>query len=267
MPANRSEKEVKNYFDILKTLPKRAESSLTLELILDLHKDLMVSLDEEIAGAFRNRRVVVGKHIVRNSRVELRVKHEPPFHTSDNIRKTMFGLVEYYDDSEDLPLVKIGMFHHQYVYIHPFVDGNGRTVRLMTALLFIKAGYQINKYFVLDDYYDLDRKGYSNALHSADSGDSTKWLEYFTDGVKYSLSSALARAKNLLITLDVDNRPTPRERGVLELFVAGREIITNDVVEVLGISRQQAQNLLAGLVEKGLVSKRGITKGSFYILK
>ncbi len=47
-----------------------------------------------------------------------------------------------------------------------------------------------NKYFVLDDYYDIDRIQYSDKLHSADTGNQTQWLEYFTDGVKYSLQSA-----------------------------------------------------------------------------
>jgi Fic family protein len=232
---------------------------------MDIHCELMEGLDEDIAGIIRDARVVVGKHIIDGDEVKLHVKHEPPFHDRENITKVLQELVDWYNAPSDiLPLVKIGIFHHHYVHIHPFVDGNGRTVRLFTALLFIKAGYAINKYFVLDDYYDLDRKGYSGALHTADAGDSTRWLEYFTLGMKYSLQSALSKSKNVLLTLNVSERPTTREQDVLKLFATNADVTTADAVKALGVSRQQAQSLLSGLVEKGLVEKFGSTKSSYY---
>ena len=265
VPATRSEKEVRNYFDILKGLRVRAREPFTLQAILDIHHDLLSGLDDDIAGTIRDKRVVVGKHIVKNGQSTLRVKHEPPHHDREHITQALQGLVDWYNAQDDaLPLVKIGMFHHYYVYIHPFADGNGRTVRLLTALLFIKAGYATNKYFVLDDYYDLNRKGYSDALHAADGGDSTRWLEYFTLGTKYSLQSALSKSKSALLTLTVNERPTAREQDVLKLFASGRDVTSRDVTRALGVSRQQAQSLLAGLVTKGLVEKFGSTKSSYY---
>lgn len=265
VPANRSEKEVRNYFDILKNLQTLARDRFTLHTILTLHGSLMQGLDENIAGVIRDKRVVVGRHVVDGDRVQLRVKHEPPYHDRVQITQALQELVDWYNTSFDtLPLVKIGLFHHCYVHIHPFADGNGRTVRLLTALLLIKAGYAINKYFVLDDYYDLDRKGYSDALHTADAGDSTHWLEYFTLGTKYSLQSALSKSKSALLTLGVSERPTAREQDVLKLFVGNGDITSVDVVKALGVSRQQAQNLLSGLVKKGLVEKFGSTKSSYY---
>lgn len=269
VPTNRSEKEVRNYFDILKSLNKYRDDSLGVDTILAIHKQLIEGVDDGIAGVFRNERVVVGKYIRReDGKIETKVKHEPPFHDQERISKAMEQLVEWLGSSEDLSVLKIGLFHHYYVHIHPFSDGNGRTVRLLTALLFLQNSYEINKYFVLDDYYDIDRQGYSDALHSADKGDSTKWLEYFTDGIKYSLQSALAKAKKAVSSLKVSNRPTSREQEVMALFITDdTEIITADVVDALGVSRQQAQNLLAGLVEKGLIAKYGSTKNSYYKLK
>ncbi|MDR1183282.1 MAG: Fic family protein [Coriobacteriales bacterium] len=267
VPANRSEKEVKNYFDILKSLERRAEAPFTTDTILSIHKDLIRGIEDDSAGTFRNSRVVVGRHIIKGDKVSIQVKHEPPSHDREHIEQAIRQLIEWVETADVLPIIKISMFHHQYVYIHPFVDGNGRTVRLLTALLLLKAGYEINKYFVLDDYYDIDRQGYSDALHSADSGDSTRWLEYFTDGIKYSLQSALAKGKSALLTLKASNRPTNREKEVLALFAAPEsEITTADVAEALGVSRQQAQNLLSALIGKGLVKKYGSTKSSYYAL-
>lgn len=164
-------------------------------------------------------------------------------------------------------MLKAGIFHHHYVYIHPFEDGNGRTCRLLTALGLLKSGYQINKYFVLDDYYDIDRSMYSDMLSSADTGDKTEWLEYFTSGVKYSLQGSLGRVKTLLQTVAVEERPTNKEHAVLELLRSHHQLTSADITEFLRVSRQQAHKLLSGLVRKGYADKKGGTKNSYYFLK
>jgi Fic family protein len=148
----------------------------------------------------------------------------------------------------------------------PFVDGNGRTVRLLTALLLLQAGYAVNKYFVLDDYYDVDRLAYSDALHTADKGNSTTWIEYFSSGIKYSLQSAIAKARNALSTLRINQRPSQREQELLKIIPDTGEITSSEAASALGVSRQQAYNLLSALVQKGLLKKLGGTKNSYYRL-
>ena len=164
-------------------------------------------------------------------------------------------------------ILKAGIFHHEFVYVHPFEDGNGRTCRLLTALILQKYQYQINKYFVLDDYYDIDRELYSSSLNKADKGDKTFWLEYFTDGVKYSLQSALGKIEAGFSKLQFDLRPTTREQDVLFLVQTYHQLTSNNVVNELNISRQQAHKLLKSLVEKGLLTKKGFTKNSYYVLR
>ena len=265
VPANRSEKEVRNYFEILKRLKTRFTGPFLLSHVLSLHRDLMAGVDDEIAGKIRDSRVVVGSRKFVGGKMEVIVKHEPPYHDAESIKKALVDLIDWFnEEKETLAVIKTAIFHHQYVYIHPFADGNGRTVRLLTALLLIRAGYAVNKYFVLDDYYDVDRPAYSDALHSADSGDSTAWVEYFTSGIKYSLQSALAKAQNALLTMRVEQRPSKREQQVLGLFAGRGELTSAEIAEILGVSRQQAQNLLAALVRKGLIKKIGRTKKSYY---
>jgi Fic family protein len=176
------------------------------------------------------------------------------------------NLFDWLSNSNIPTPLKAGIWHHQFVYIHPFLDGNGRTCRLLTALIFLKENYLINKYFVLDDYYDIDRPQYSEKLHTADNGDKTTWLEYFTDGVKYSLQGALAKAKNALSTVTISQQPTAREKEVLEMFKEYTEISSAILVKRLKMSRQQAHKLLSSLVERGLVKKIGSTKSSYYTL-
>lgn len=268
VPANRDEKEVKNYFNLLKTLPDFVAQPLTLQTVRQLHNELLTGVDNNIAGKIRNRRVVVGGYITADGQPGLRIKHEPPFHLQSQIEEHLSELLNWIEiDTQTQSVLKAGIFHHQYVYLHPFEDGNGRTCRLLTALVFLKYGYQINKYFVLDDYYDIDRFQYSDMLSTADKGDKTGWLTYFTDGVKYSLQSALSRVDNALKTVSVEDRPTTREQDVLELLREHQQLTSTDVVDKLNISRQQAHKLLTGLVDKGYADKKGETKNSFYVLK
>lgn len=264
VPVNRDEKEVVNYFHILKTLDTRAKQMLNLTQILDIHKKLMSGVDDENKGKIRNKEVIVGS---QNKKGEIFIKHNPPFHKRHSIEKALDELIEWINNDNINPVLKAGIFHHQFVYIHPFVDGNGRAARLATALIFLKHNYSINKYFVLDDYYDIDRDNYSNSLQSADSGNKTKWLEYFTDGVKYSLKSALGRIETGLTQLSFDMRPSPREQEALKIVQKYRQVNTADLVRELKITRQQAFNLLKALVEKGFIDKKGTTKDSYYVLK
>ncbi len=263
-PVNRDEKEVSNYFNILKTLDAEIGAPFNLNLVLKIHGRLMAGVRPEIAGKIRDTGVVVGRRGPNN---ELLIKHNPPAHAKSEIEEYLNDLLAWHEHTEDMPIIKAAIFHHQFVYIHPFVDGNGRTCRLLTALIFLKNRYLINKYFVLDDYYDVDREKYSDKLHSADLGDKTAWLEYFTEGVKYSLKSALVKIEDCLTRVKFDLRLTKKEIAALEIIKSYKEATSTDLSRELKVSRQQAFNMLRSLVEKGYILKIGTTKNSYYIVK
>jgi Fic family protein len=264
LPTNRSEKEILNYFSILKKLDIKKKETFNLSLILSMHKELLEGVNDKIKGRVRNLPIVVGR---RQLDRQVIVKHNPPFHDRINIEKSLDDLTKWLISTKDSPILSAGIFHHEFVYLHPFEDGNGRACRLLTALILLSHNYQINRYFVLDDYYDIDRELYSDSLHSADLGDKTAWLEYFTDGVKYSLQSALGRIQEGLAKLSFDVRPSPREQEALEIIKQYKEITSADLVKELKITRQQAFNLLKALSEKGFLDKKGATKNSYYVLK
>lgn len=267
VPANRDEKEIRNYYDILNDIPEYAKRAINATLALDTHRRLLTGVQDEIAGVFRNERVVVGSYVNdEKNRPALVIKHEPPYHQQKQISHAIDELAEWIKESSAQAFIKAGVFHHQFQFLHPFVDGNGRVGRLLTAVLLFQSGYHINRFFVLDDYYDIDRAQYSDKLHSADSGELSDWLEYFTDGVKYSLKSSLAKVEEGLNRLGVEQRPTRREQEVLTFVTEHRQATAEDIAHSMGVSRQQAHALLAALVEKGYVKKVGATKGSYYML-
>src|SRR3989338_5262221 len=87
------------------------------------------------------------------------------------------------------PVILAGIVHYETARIHPFIDGNGRTARLMVCLVLYKRGFDHRRFFALDDFYDENRAAYYAALKTVqtDKGDITRWLEYFSDGVLYSI--------------------------------------------------------------------------------
>lgn len=272
VPVTKSEREVTNYFRTLNKLFLLAKDKKQIDVALtrELHKSLMEEILKKGAGQIRSGPVFVGH---ANKSEGLVVKHNPPFHTEDEINKALSEVFEYVSKHDDLhPLLKAGILHHEVAYIHPFFDGNGRIARLLTVYYLLLARYEVIKYFIIDDYYDIDRFLYSDSLHSADSGDKTEWLEYFLEGISYSLQASQARIELLKDkTSDIlgERRVlvTSREEEVIRIILDNKAIKTSDIQKALLVTRQQAHNLISSLVKKGVLLKHGSTKSSYYKLK
>ncbi|MCL5432991.1 MAG: Fic family protein, partial [Patescibacteria group bacterium] len=169
IPTTKSEKEVKNYFSVLNKIFILAQkhTPITTQLTTELHHELMKGIEEKDLGEFRNGSVFVG----HKTKTEIVVKHNPPFHTKAEIEKALQELYGWLETQDDLhPLIKASILHHQFAYIHPFFDGNGRLARALTAYYLLLKQYEVVKFFILDDYYDIDRQLYSDTLHTADNG-------------------------------------------------------------------------------------------------
>lgn len=271
IPVTKSEKEVRNYFSVLNTifiLAKKREP-ITVELTEKLHHELMKDIEKKDLGTVRDGPVFVG----HRTQTEIVVKHNPPFHTAKEIKTALTDLYTWLMAEDEMhPLIKAGIFHHQFAYIHPFFDGNGRLARILTAYYLLLKQYEIVKFFIIDDYYDVDRHLYSDTLHTADKGERIEWLEYFLEGLAYSLQAALARITDLKksnlddVTGEKRVMVTNREEEVLHIVLDKKAIKTSDIQDALQVTRQQAHALVASLVRKGLLEKFGKTKTSYYKL-
>lgn len=272
IPTTKSEHEVRNYFDALNFVSVAAmkRKPLNAPFVLELHRRVMKGVDIKKPGVFRNTGVIVGHRNMGG----LVIKHNPPAHTAKTIQKLLTDLFNYLNQPSPVsPLIHAGILHHEVAYIHPFYDGNGRVTRLLTTFFLLLHQYEVSKYFILDDYYDLDRLEYSDKLHSGDKGDKTEWLEYYLEGIGHSLKAALERIRDLterqIESIKGDKRVlvTSREEDVLQIVLELKRIKTADVAKHLSVSRQQAQSLLHNLVDKRILERIGITKSSYYQLK
>lgn len=272
IPTTKSEQEVKNYFAVLNRifiLTKKHEP-ITTDLTKSLHHELMQAIEKKDLGEFREGSVFVG----HKTKTAVVVKHNPPHHSGAEIQHALTELYSWLSANDQVhPLIKAGIFHHQFAYIHPFFDGNGRLARILTAYYLLLKQYEVVRYFILDDYYDIDRQLYSDTLHTADLGEKTQWLEYFLEGIAHSLTAALSRMTKLKksgldeVTGEKRVLVTNREEEVLQIVIDKKAIKTSDIQEALSVTRQQAHGLLASLVKKELLQKFGKTKTSYYTLR
>ena len=143
--------------------------------ILKLHELVMTNILDDYAGRLRPGMVrIVGANFT------------PPY--ARIVPDLLDELITYVNSHEGTidTLILATAFHHRFVWIHPFNDGNGRTVRLAMNLILLKAGYP--PAFILAE----DRKKYFNALNAANKGDYAKLLLMMGQAVERSLNIYLS---------------------------------------------------------------------------
>ena len=139
--------------------------------VLDVHAIVMNNIDKTFAGRLRNGQVrISGANFI------------PP--NARKVDKLLDELITYCNDNpQDFnPIIMASVFHHQFVHIHPFFDGNGRTVRLMMNLYLIRRGYP--PAIILTN----DRKKYYTALNQANKGNYRKLILVIAQAMERSLN-------------------------------------------------------------------------------
>ncbi|WP_026259852.1 Fic family protein [Desulfobacter curvatus] len=100
-------------------------------------------------------------------------------------------------DLEIHPALISGIAQFQLVHIHPFLDGNGRTSRLLSTLCLYKAGYDFKRLSTISEYYDRDRQTFYKTIQSVRENDMdmTGWLDYFITGLETQMIEVKARGE------------------------------------------------------------------------
>jgi Fic family protein len=162
------------------------------------------------------------------------------------------------------PVLEAGLAHYELVRIHPFVDGNGRTARVMASIVLFKRAFDIKRFFALDDYYDKDRRAYYAALKTVDQGslDLTGWLEYFTEGVAVSLKAV----EDKVIGLSQDIKflkergqiaLTDRQVKIVERIIDKGSITNREIREMFNLSNRGALDEIQKLMNLKVIKSSG----------
>ncbi len=274
----RDVQEVINYRNVVKWIDTQdtetAADLFSEKTLKQLHGLTMQNLlvDDEI-GQYRRKQVIVkgagdsAGHVVFRPPVSVEV----PYLIED-----FFEWLSSAESKKLHPILQAATTHYQLVFIHPFIEGNGRTARAMATLVLYAAGYDFKRFFSIEEYFDNNVEGYYTALQSVqqtENADMTYWFEYFCYGLAIEVGKVkekvLKLSKDLKMKKELGRQVALSERQIiiLELLQDQGEISSSDAQEMLpNVSVDTILRDLKDLIEKGVVEKHGVTKGVTYSL-
>jgi len=251
--------EVQHYFQALAQVEEWVEQGMTVteEGIRKLHA-LIYAGKRARPTSYRD-----GQNVIRDGAGG--IVYLPP--EAKDVPGLMTDLVAWIRQAEtDQPIPVIaGMAHYQFVTIHPYFDGNGRTARALATWILYRGRYDLGRFYSLEEFYNQDLQGYYDALvthphHNYYEGrteaDITPWLAYFLKGVAAVFETVAGEVHASAISGGDETEALLRHldrrgRMVLGLFGRQEEITANEAARVLGLSPRQVRDLLNAWVGEG----------------
>jgi len=264
--------EIINYRKVIELIDEEGQKKIdkiTEQLIKKLHRIITSKiLNLEQAGEYRLKQVVI-----RNSSSgEITFRPPAPMEVPFLMREFVYWMNRENAD-EIHPVLRAGIAHHELVRIHPFIDGNGRVALVLASLILLLGGYDIRRFFSLEEYYDRDAVIYYEHLGKATAGDLTAWLEYFT----YGAAIEFTKTKEKILKLSKDVKLKERMGGK-QIFLTERQIKIIEYIQEVGylqnksfgtlfpaISEDSVLRDVQDLIKKGIIKKVGSTKSARYV--
>ncbi len=269
--------EVINYRNVVNLLEelKKRDTYEVSELNL-IHKGTVEKIiDESKVGHLRTTQVVIKEEGTG------KVIFAPPsFVEVPYLLEDFFVWLNSKEAAEIHPILKAGIVHYVLVSIHPYVEGNGRTVRAFTTLSLMKEGYDIRRFFALEEHFDNDLSAYYEAFGLVDVQnpnialrDLTPWLEYFTQVVAAELVKIKDRVRKLSVDvklrMKIGNQIALSERQLRLVEYLGDQGSAG-MKELKGVLKMVSEDTvlrdLTELIKKGIIRKEGATKSARYVI-
>lgn len=246
------------------------------DMLKDIHRatvDRIINPDK--VGVFRTTEVVIKEEGTG------KVIFSPPPHVEvPYLLEDFFAWLNSPEAKDIHPIIRAGITHYILVAIHPFVEGNGRTVRAFSTLILMKEGYNVKNFFSLEEHFDTDPGDYYEAIALVDrqspnigSREITPWLEYFT----HVVAEELEKIKDKVRKLSVDTKLkvkfgeqialSERQMRLIEYISDQGSGGMNELKKVLSmVSEDTILRELRDLLTKGILKKTGTTKASKYVI-
>ena len=257
-PKNKSEQMVKSNYEALTYVLEHIDESITEQTIFDIYA--LVTKDTFEAdvptNAYRNESV-----FVQSSRGEI-------FHIAPQAEKVpgmMASLLDFITDSELPPLIKACIAHFYFVYVHPFIDGNGRTARALSFMMLLQAGYDFFRYFSISGVIAEERAKYYKAIKDVedDDFDMTYFIDYYTGMLARAVKAMEERLVDKVVleqTLD-KLKAAGMNRRIIEgakwiLTSPNQSITIKAWQKKFGVVLETARQDLFKLEDAGIVKRR-----------
>lgn len=279
-PLERQElKEIRNIEEAMTFIEGNVEDySINRFFLSEMHKMIVKELipppngeGDKFPGEFRESNVRIAKS-----------QHEPPDWT--RVADYMSELIDFIQEENEskYDLLKTAIAHHRFVWIHPFGNGNGRTVRLLTYAMLVKLGFNVNVGRILNPaaVFCSNRDDYYSFLSKADSGskqDVLDWCQYVLTGLKDEIEKIdklldyeFLRKEILLpaINYSLDRKlVTPTESKILKRVIDRQVIKAGDLKDIfVGKLSAEISRQIKKLIERKMLMSEEEGKRS-YILR
>ncbi len=266
-----TEQEVLNYNKALQTLfatVKAKTFKLDISTLEKVQKQVVDGLMDNPADCGHIRKAPV---IIRNPRKLDEIVFIPP--DAKDVRKLTKELMDFINANIGKidPIILAGLFHRQSVIIHPFIDGNGRTTRLMTTAILGKAGLDFFEIFSFENYYNRNITRYFKAVGLAgdyyeleDEIEFTVWLEYFAEGIL----DESGRVRKILPGKEVGKpRLEDHHRKILTYIEKHGSITQREYAGITSRSLASRKIDFEKLIDLGLIEAKGVGRGTYYVLR
>ena len=287
-----TEREVLNYNRALQSLYASVRSgkfTLNVKTLQRVQQQVVDGLMDNPAhcGKLRNEPVVI-----RNPRKVDEVIFLPP--DVKDVSSLITDLLAFAKASTGKidPIILAGLFHRQCVIIHPFIDGNGRTTRLLTTAILGQGGLDLFEIFSFENYYNRNISRYFKAVgltgdyyDLADNMGFTEWLEYFADGILDELRrirktlAAYSAADATPVNSPPDNktkeakpeykvtkpRLEPHHRSILNCIREHGSITQREYGAISTRSLASRKLDFDRLLKLDLIQAKGTGRGTYYV--
>jgi Fic family protein len=267
--------EVQNYLAALKYIEKIVSKNqkFNQKIFLQIHKLVTKNtLPKDKSGFFRLGPVYVVRHFLGlNQKV---VYTAPPTHEVPTLVNNLINWLNQEETNNVNPIIVAGIVHQEIAAIHPFTDGNGRVARAISTLVLYQRGYGFRKLFALEDFYNLDRSKYYQAINTGEQykkdKDLTSWLSYFVKGFKEEINNVKFKVQQISIKNLKGDLPQlfldDDQRKIIDFIDQIGKITTNDVVDILNIPKRTAQLKLLKLKKLKIIKQIGKGPSSAYLI-
>ena len=266
-------KELLNYKKAMDFASKYIEIDeyITEDIIKMIHKILVKGVRGNSADPGNYRKIQ--NYVINLLTGKIIYTPPPAEEVPDLMNEFIDWINEVIEFKEISPILIAGIAQFQLVHIHPFLDGNGRTARLLCTLILYKTGYDFKKLFSISEYYDKNRNDYYNAIQSVrrNNMDMTKWLEYFTNALKSQMIDVRKRGEIVIKKDVIRNRIKSlnlkdRQIKALEYLVENDSISRAEYVEMFKVSLRTANYDISELEKLNLIERKGVGRAIRYIL-
>lgn len=267
-----TEREVLNYNDSLIWLKKQLDTKkfdFSTKLVLGIHQRVTAELLPKFqSGKFRIEPVFVNGPKARKT-----IYWPPDQQDVPALMKELIAFVSKNRNKID-PIILAGLFHKQFVIIHPFIDGNGRTVRLVTKAVLADLGIDTFNLFSFENYYNRNVSIYfqkvgvrGNYYDIYKNLSFTEWLEYFSAGILDELFRIRKLLENSQRPTTPDEEISVDQEKILSFIKKYNFIKDKDYAKLTERAKATRALDFRKLVKLGLIEKQGQGPATYYILK